>query len=116
LDAAPHEGEIPEITPGELKERMDQNQPIVLVDVREDFERDIADLPEYGQVRIPTAEFHDRMGELDPDMPTVVYCRSGGRSAWALQMLVRSGFTNVLNLRGGVLGWREEVDPSLQAY
>lgn len=116
MNAVPQEGEIPEITPGELKQRMDLNQPIVLVDVREHFEREIADLPESGQLRIPTAEFHDRMEELDPDVQTVVYCRSGARSAWAVQMLMQGGFTNVLNLRGGVLGWREEVDPSLQAY
>jgi sulfur-carrier protein adenylyltransferase/sulfurtransferase len=53
---------------------------------------------------------------LDPDDPIVVYCRSGGRSARIVQFLRASGFSNVLNLKGGVLGWRAEVDPSLREY
>ncbi len=116
MNETPQGGALPEITPVELKQRMDREQPIVLLDVRELFERQIADLPEYGQLHIPTGELHGRMQELDPDAPTVVYCRSGARSAWAVRMLMQSGFGNVLNLKGGILAWREDIDPTLPAY
>jgi adenylyltransferase/sulfurtransferase len=107
---------IPEMTVDELKRRMDEEQPLLLVDVREAFESDIADLPEYGQRRIPLGEFPVRLHELDKDRPLVVYCRTGNRSAWAVQFLQHHGFENVWNLSGGVMAWREEVDPSLQQY
>ncbi len=108
--------EIPEMTPTELKDRLDREQPLVLIDVRDAFERQIADLPEVGQHRIPVADFLDRLDELDPDAPTVLYCRSGARSLWAARHLARHGFDQLWNLKGGVLGWREEVDPTLAEY
>ena len=109
-------GSVPEITPVALKERMEREPTVVLVDVREPFEASIADLPDCGQKRIPTGEFEARIGELERDSVIVLYCRSGARSAWATQVLMGNGFENVLNLKGGVLGWREDVDPSLEAY
>ena len=108
--------DVPEITPTELKARLDSGDVPVLVDVREHFERRIADLPEHGQARIPTGEILQRLGELDRAAPLVIYCRSGSRSAWAARLLQERGFENVLNLKGGVLAWRAEVDPTLQAY
>lgn len=107
---------VPEITPAELKERLDRGDPLVLVDVREPFEAKIADLPDHDQKRIPTGDFPQRYGELDPESEIVVYCRSGSRSAWAVAILRNQGYEHVLNLQGGVLGWRESVDPSLPAY
>lgn len=107
---------VPEISPLELKQRLDRGQPLVLLDVREPFEHALADLPDVGQKRIPMGEVPTRMGELDPDEPLVVYCRTGGRSARVTQYLLASGFTSVVNLGGGVMGWRNEVDPSLQEY
>jgi rhodanese-related sulfurtransferase len=108
--------DIAELTPTELAERLEREHPLVLVDVREPFEAEIADLPEVGQHRIPMAEFVARMGELDPDDTLVIYCRSGARSAWATGQLMAAGYTQVYNLKGGVLGWRAEVDPTLEAY
>lgn len=108
--------EIPEITPTELKARLDAGDVPLLVDVRESHEIPIADLPDHGQLRIPTGEFAQRMSEIDPESEVVVYCRSGGRSAWAAAILIQNGHENVLNMSGGVLGWRLEVDPSLTAY
>lgn len=105
-----------EMAPMELNERMELGQPLVLVDVREPFEREIADLPDYGQRRVPIAEFMDRMGELDPDSPVVVYCRTGARSRWAAERLAEDGHGKVWNLTGGVMGWRREVDPTLEEY
>jgi sulfur-carrier protein adenylyltransferase/sulfurtransferase len=107
---------VPEITPTELKARLDAGDIPVLVDVREYYEADIADLPELEQARIPTAEFTSRFEELDRDAELVIYCRSGRRSAWAAQLLLGHGYGRVLNLKGGVLGWREEVDPDLPKY
>lgn len=108
--------ELPEITPTELKARLEQDQPLTLLDVREPHEAQIADLPPVGQHAIPLGEFVDRISELDPSDVVVVYCRSGARSAWAVRQLQEHGFTQVFNLKGGILGWRAEVDPSLQAY
>ena len=108
--------DVPEITPTELNARLEAGDVPVLVDVRELFERRIADLPANGQHHIPTGELLSRMGEVDQAAEVVVYCRSGQRSAWAVRLLLERGFEQVLNLKGGVLGWREEVDPSLKKY
>jgi len=108
--------DVPEITPDELAQRLDRGDVPVLVDVREPFEASIADLPEHGQVRIPTREFAARYSELDPDEEIVIYCRSGARSARATALLLANGYDNAFNLEGGVLRWRQDVDPSLTAY
>lgn len=114
--ASPPDFDIPEMTPGELKQRLDQEQPIVLIDVREPHEYAIADLAEFDPMRMPMAEVLTRLDDIDADAPTVVYCRSGGRSAWVVNQLRARGFENVHNLAGGILRWREDVDPSLNAY
>lgn len=111
----PH-ADVPEITPSELKERLDAGDVPVLVDVREYREAQIADLPPHGQLRIPSGEFVQRLDEVESDADVVLYCRSGARSAWATAILLQRGYPRVLNLKGGVLGWRAEVDPSLRAY
>lgn len=108
--------DIPEITPTELKTRIDGDDVPVLVDVREPFERDIADLPELGQIRIPVGEVAARMGEIPKDREVVFYCRSGMRSEAVARLLKSMGYEGAVNLSGGVLAWREQVDPSLQAY
>ena len=107
---------VPEITPTELKARLDDGDVLVLVDVREPHEAEIADLPDHGQTLIPTGEFVERFREIDAESELVIYCRTGRRSEWAAAILLESGYQRVLNLRGGVLGWRAEVDPSLTAY
>jgi rhodanese-related sulfurtransferase len=105
-----------DITPLELKERMDRDDVPVLVDVREHWERDVADLPDVGQHRVPLAELLTRHEELDHDAEIVVYCRSGARSDNAARFLRQRGFSSVMNLVGGVLAWRQDVDPSIKAY
>lgn len=107
---------VPEITPVELKERLDRKDAIVLVDVREPHEYAVADLPEVGQKRIPIREVASRTGELDPNDELVVYCRSGARSGRVAAHLLSQGFTRVWNLKGGVNQWHADVDPSVQAY
>jgi rhodanese-related sulfurtransferase len=108
--------DLPEITPNDLAEQLEGGTAITLVDVREAYERDIADLPDRGQVHIPIAEFPARYTEVPKDEPVVLYCRSGSRSGWATEFLRSQGWDNVLNLSGGVLGWRTDVDPTLEEY
>ena len=107
---------IQEISPAELKERLDRGDPLVLVYVREPFEREIADLPEFGQLRIPVKEIPFRGRELDAGAELVLYCRSGPRSSWATERLMEMGHKKVLNLKGGVIGWKTQVDPSIRSY
>lgn len=107
---------IPEISATELKEVMDASEDVVLVDVREYFEKTISDLPEVGQLRIPMSEIPERIHQIPRDCRVVMYCRSGARSGAAVQYLQAQGWEGVVNLRGGVLAWREEVDPSIVAY
>ena len=107
---------IPEMEPTDLKARLDQEQPLTLVDVREYNEANLSDLPQVGQIRIPVREFITRVEELDPDDNIVVYCRSGARSGWAVERLREMGFEKVWNLKGGVLAWRKQVDSSIAAY
>jgi adenylyltransferase/sulfurtransferase len=104
-----------EITATELKQRLDQGDDLQLIDVREDYEVEIARLP--NAVHIPLGQVLSRMNEIDPNRETVVHCKMGGRSARAIEALQRSGFTGkLINLKGGIIGWSNEVDPSVAKY
>jgi rhodanese-related sulfurtransferase len=104
-----------EITPTELKARLDAGEDIQLIDVREQNEYDFCNIA--GAKHIPLGQVMQRMDEIDPARDTVVHCRSGVRSANAIAGLMRSGFTGSLtNLRGGILAWSDEVDPSIPKY
>lgn len=105
-----------EITPTELDAELKAGKPLVVVDVREQHEWDIANLGPRGSKLIPLGQLPDRLGELDKSADIVVHCKSGARSAKAVDKLVEAGFGKVRNLTGGILAWREQVDPSLQAY
>ena len=105
-----------EISVTELKAMLDRGQQPVLLDVREPFEWNIANLGDYGATMIPLRELVQRTGELGASSEIVVYCRSGNRSAKAAEYLRAAGFGNVLNLHGGILAWAREVDPSLPTY
>lgn len=107
--------QLPEITATELKQRLDNGENIQIVDVREADEVAIGKLP--NSVHIPLAQVLNRMDEIDPTRETVVHCKMGGRSARAIEALKRSGFTgNLLNLKGGIIAWSNDVDPSLPKY
>jgi rhodanese-related sulfurtransferase len=104
-----------EITPGELKKRLDSGDDIQIVDVREDNEVAISRLP--NSIHIPMAQVLARMNEIDPNRETVVHCKMGGRSARVIDALQRSGFTGkLMNLKGGIIGWSNEVDPTVPKY
>lgn len=107
--------QMPEMTATELKERIDKGNDIQIIDVREDHEVAIAKLP--NSVHIPLGQIVNRMEEIDPDRETVVHCKMGGRSAKAIEALKRSGFTgNLINLKGGITAWSNDVDPSVPKY
>ena len=107
--------QMPEITATELKQRLDKGDDIQIVDVRESFEVAIAHIPD--TVHIPLGEVVSRMTEIDPSRETVVHCKGGVRSAKAIEALKRSGFTgNLINLKGGIMAWSNEVDPSVPKY
>lgn len=98
----------------ELETKIKNNQRPYLLDVREPFERDICKLTD--DKNIPLKDLPNRMSELNKDQEIVIYCRSGGRSQQACQYLEQNGFTNVINLTGGVLAWSDYVDPSMPKY
>jgi sulfur-carrier protein adenylyltransferase/sulfurtransferase len=104
---------IPEITPKELKARMDRGDDLFVLDVREPHEFQICNLK--GKL-IPLGELPRRVAELDSSREIVVHCRSGKRSADAINFLQKAGFKKLLNLKGGVLAWSDEVDPSMPKY
>jgi molybdopterin/thiamine biosynthesis adenylyltransferase/rhodanese-related sulfurtransferase/molybdopterin converting factor small subunit len=103
-----------EITPVELKKRLDAGEDLKIVDVREPNEYQINRIP--GSVLIPLGELPRRYQELDPDQEIVLHCKMGGRSAKAQDFLRTVGFNRTKNLRGGVLGWVDQVDPSQPKY
>jgi sulfur-carrier protein adenylyltransferase/sulfurtransferase len=111
------EAEAPlEIGVTELKERLDTGETLDLVDVREPFEWRIANLGEFGARMIPMGEVAERVGELDPAREIIVYCRSGARSGDVVHYLRERGYPRARNLRGGILAWGAEVDPSFPRY
>jgi sulfur-carrier protein adenylyltransferase/sulfurtransferase len=107
---------VPEITPTELKARLDRGDKLTIIDVREPFEWDIGNLEPYGARLIPLKQIPQRMGEIDPDDEIVMQCRSGGRSAQAAGFLRQHGYERLWNLDGGILAWSDEVDPSVPKY
>jgi adenylyltransferase/sulfurtransferase len=105
---------IEEITPTDLKRRLDSGEDIFLLDVREPVEWQICRLD--GAVLIPMNTIPARMHELDSAREIVVYCRSGKRSAQITAFLKAAGFRKVKNLQGGILQWSDEVDPTVPKY
>jgi adenylyltransferase/sulfurtransferase len=104
-----------EITPTELKQRLDNGDDLQIVDVREDYEVAIGTIPNSKHIRL--ADLLARMKEIDPNRETVVHCKMGGRSARAIEAMQRLGFEGkLLNLKGGIIAWSNEVDPSVPKY
>lgn len=86
------------------------DNPPRLIDVREPDEVSRGMIA--GAESIPLGQLADRLGELNPGDDLVVNCRSGGRSGRAVEFLLGQGFSRVRNVAGGVLAWRERIDPS----
>jgi len=111
--ASPAQAVAPEIAPRELKARLDRGDDLFILDVREPHEFQICNL---GGHLIPLGELSRRVNELDSSREIVAHCRSGKRSAEAVEFLRSAGFRKVLNLKGGILAWSDEVDASVPKY
>ena len=93
---------------------MDSGENLTVIDVREPYEYAIARIP--GTKLIPLGQIEERAGELNPHAEIILQCRSGKRSADALNRLKAKGFTRLKNLVGGITAWSEEIDPSVPKY
>ncbi len=113
-EQVPQAAGIPEITPRDVKKMMDERKPFVLIDVREPHEYQICRIP--GSKLIPLGEFPKRMNELNSADEIVVHCKMGARSAQAVGLLQKAGFRKIHNLKGGILAWADQVDPSVPKY
>ena|ERR1051326_623309 len=102
-----------EVTCSELKKMMDAEEDFQLIDVREEHEVDIASI---GGELIPMGEVMDNLDKISKEKKVIVYCRSGNRSGTIANALERNGFTNVYNLKGGILAWADEIDTAMTKY
>jgi sulfur-carrier protein adenylyltransferase/sulfurtransferase len=104
---------IPQISARTLKQRIDAGETPYILDVREPFEYQIANL---GATLIPMNEIPLRINEIPRDRPIVVHCKAGVRSQRVAEFLAEAGYSQVENLSGGILAWSSEVDPKIPTY
>ena len=102
-----------EIACSDLKKMMDAKEDFQLIDVREEYERDIASI---GGELIPMGDVMDSFDKISRDKKVVIYCRTGNRSGVITQALEAQGFTNVFNLKGGIHKWADEIDAAITKY
>lgn len=104
-----------EITATELKQRLDDDEQLQIIDVREPHEHETARIE--GARLIPLAQVVARIDEIDASRETILHCKGGTRSARAIEMLTQAGFSGKLkNLKGGITAWSNDVDPSVPKY
>jgi len=105
-----------EITAAQLAERIQQGKPMQIIDVREDWEREIARIP--GDVHIPMNDLRERLGEVKAPAggEIVIYCHGGVRSMMVAGFLEQSGIPGALSLAGGIDAWSCVIDPSVPRY
>ena len=104
---------IPQMSVKELKRRRDAGEDVFLLDVREPYEFQIAQI---GGRLIPQNDVPQRINEIPRDREIVVHCRSGARSQKIAEFLKQSGYVQVVNLAGGILAWSDQIDPKVQKY
>jgi adenylyltransferase/sulfurtransferase len=104
---------IPQIGVKELKRRIDAGEKIQLIDVREPYEYQIAQI---GGTLIPQNDVPQRLNEIDRNREVLVHCKSGGRSQRIAEYLKQSGYSRVANVAGGILAWSDEIDPTVKKY
>jgi adenylyltransferase/sulfurtransferase len=104
---------IPQLSVQDLKKRIDAGEDLFILDVREPFEYQIANI---GGKLIPQNDVPQRLNEIDRDREIIVHCKAGGRSQRIAEYLKQSGYSNVLNVAGGILAWADQIDPRVQKY
>lgn len=102
-----------EVTVVELKKMMDSKEDFQLIDVREEVEFEHCNI---GGELIPMGTVMDNLDKISKDKKVVIHCKAGGRSGTIVQMLTAQGYTNLFNLKGGILAWSDEVDSSVPKY
>ena len=102
-----------EITVQELKRKIDQQEDFQLIDVRETFEYEVSNL---NGENIPLGGILLETDKIAKDKPVIIQCRSGARSGSAVLQLEAQGFTNLYNLKGGILAWAAEIEPGMPVY
>ena len=107
-----------EITVQEFKQKIDNNEDVFLLDVREPFEQFQSKIEYENSTLIPVDQIADRLSEIEDEQGSeiVCLCRSGGRSAKACKLLEQEGFSDVKNLKGGINQWAKDIDSSLPVY
>ena len=104
---------IPQLSVKELKSRMDAGEDVMILDVREPFEYQIANL---GGKLIPMNDVPRRLAEIERNREIVVQCKMGGRSQRVAEFLSQAGYPRVVNLAGGIIAWANEIDPTMPKY
>jgi molybdopterin/thiamine biosynthesis adenylyltransferase/rhodanese-related sulfurtransferase len=107
-------GEVKEIQPAQLAERMATGEELEIIDVREPFEWEIGHIP--GARLVPLNRIADEIPRLDKRRETILYCKVGVRSRFAAEQLADAGLSEVRNLAGGILRWIDDVDPTMTRY
>ena len=105
---------LPEISPQELKQKLDDNDAVLLLDVREPSEYDIVHLETARLIPLNTLPHH--VDDLPSDQEIIVYCHHGQRSLYAVAYLQQNGFNEAKNLVGGIDQWAAEIDPTMNRY
>ena len=105
---------IKEITVKELKNKFDNNEDFMLLDVRNIQEVLFSKIN--GSIHIPMNEIMNRINELDSNKEIIIQCKSGKRSARVCEYLMTQNYKNVKNLIGGIIAWSDEIDNSIQVY
>ena len=105
---------IKEIEVRELNEKFNNKEDFTLLDVRNLQEILFSKIK--NSIHIPMNEIPERFDELDKNKEIIVQCKSGKRSAKVCEYLITQNFTNIKNLRGGILAWAQEIDPSIKVY
>jgi len=102
-----------EISVEELKDKIDNKEDFQLIDVRETFEYDTSNL---NGENIPLSSVLLEKDKISTEKPVIIHCRSGKRSAQAIKLLENEGYTNLSNLKGGILAWKDNLDPDMVVY
>lgn len=105
--------EMKEITVQELKQKIDNKEDFQLIDVRESFEYEMSNI---NGENIPLAGIVIEASKISKDKPVIMQCRSGARSAAALMQLEQLGYSNLYNLKGGIIAWAAEYEPDMKVY
>ena len=105
---------IKEISVQSLNEKINNNEKFALIDVREDEELKISKISQ--AIHIPMNSIANHLKQLPSEKQIIIMCKSGGRSAQVCEYLNRQGYSNVYNLKGGIISWALEIDPTLDIY